>query len=652
MTSFDKPNGAESGVGEPIGPQKSYRLQQKEKQGIVGSSSVLGWLGFWFAIALLIRFTNLASKPAWMDEVSTVMFSLGNSSRFIPTNQVIDLSQILVGLSPRPEATAIDAASYLLQENNHPPAYFVVAHWWMQLFHTLRGNPEASPYASLWAARALPAFFGALAVPATYILGWLSFRDERSQQDSSVDLSAKARSIGLVCAAVMAVSPYSVFLSQEARHYTLAILMTIASLSCFALAVKAVWPASHGSLSWLTVMLWVAINTLSIAVHYFCGIGICAEGLVLLMLLVHQCRTTVDGTANRTIARWRQAPWIKVYAAAAGSLAGGLIWLPILLNFYGSPQTTYIKATSRSWKFWVDPIVQSIVGWLYALLAPITSGFGWQRVTAIVVTTLILLIAYTPWLVRAVKRGLQHTWAQPALKPGLLSIGGFFVMSNVLFFAICYVVGFDITRGHRYAFVYFPGTVVLAGIGLSPFWQNTAKLSQVKLPFVKRLIGGRTFVMVAIAVGFLGTQVITYDMTHLKFYEPDRFVHQIRQTSVHPAVVGIEAVVGDQPSVIGNEIVSVAWEVQRQLEAGTETSQIETGQWVAEPQFTIVVRDPAVPNNTKRQLAENLDILPRPFDLWLLNISPDLDDIQCSQPPDNRGTTGSFRFTHYICEVP
>ena len=648
MTSLDDTTQGEHGLDDALKPETNGSSPVAiEEEGIFTSRSVLGWLAFWFAIALLIRFTNLASKPAWMDEVSTVMFSLGNSSRFIPTNEVIDLNQILVGLRLRPDATAIDAANYLLQENNHPPAYFVVAHWWMQLFSAIKGGSDG--YASLWAARALPAFFGALAVPATYLLGWLSFRDEQGLQPQAAD---KARSIGLVCAAVMAVSPYSVFLSQEARHYTLAILMTIASLCCFALAVRAVWPPSDlsvnkspsKSFTWLTVVAWVVINTLSIAVHYFCGIGIFAEGLVLLIMLVRQSTIKNKTTKRTTTNRWRQAPWVKVYVSALGSLAGALVWLPILLNFYGSPQTTYIKAGTRSWKFWVDPIVQSIVGWLYALIAPITSGFGWQRVTAIVITTLLAVLLYTPWMLRAIKRGLQQSWAQPSLKPGLLTVGGFFVMGNVLFFLICYVVGFDITRGHRYAFVYFPGTVMLAGVGLAPFWH---RFSQVKLPFSKRLIGGRAFVATVIAVGFLGAQVINHDLTHLKFYEADRFINRIQETSTYPVVVGIEAVVGDQPSVIGNEIVSVAWEAQRQLDAG-----IGTDAWQGDPKFTILVKDKATQDDTKTQLGENLKTMPRPFDLWLLNMSPELDDIQCSQPPDNRGTTGSYRFTHYICEAP
>jgi len=39
----------------------------------------------------------------------------------------------------------------------------------------------------------------------------------------------RSRLVGQIAAAMMAVSPYGIYLAQEARHYTLAILLIIAS---------------------------------------------------------------------------------------------------------------------------------------------------------------------------------------------------------------------------------------------------------------------------------------------------------------------------------------------------------------------------------------------------------------------------------------
>ncbi len=602
---------------------ENYQSVNKEKDVFLSRSTVK-WLAIWFAIALAIRFINLASKPAWMDEVSTVLFSLGNSSRLIPTDQIISLDQILSALQVTPGATARDVVVNLLSENNHPPAYFVIAHWWMALFSRSDG------YASLWAARALPAILGAVAVPATYVLAWLSFR---------------VTSIGLVSAALMAVSPFSVFLSQEARHYTLAILMIIASLGCFTLAVQAAW--HRRPLGWLTVISWIVINTLSVSVHYFCGIAIFAEGLVLLGMLVRQCIQS----GNRL---WK-APWPRIYTAALSSLLGALIWLPILLNFYGSPQTTYITSGQGSWKFWVDPIVQSVVGWLYAFVSPITSAYGRLGVATVVVTSVLVVFLYVPWLLKALGRSLKFQWMQPSLKPGLWAIGGFFIVSNILFLCICYGAGFDITRGHRYCFVYYPSIVVLVGASLAPFLQaqetdkqtsHKRNLTQVKLPLIKRFISGRTFVAIVLIISFLGTQAIVNDLSHLKFYKANRMVNFVRDNSSFPAVIGIRAVVSDQPSVIGNEIVSVAWEVKRQLDAG-----ISRDEWAGEPQFIIAEQNTVTQSDPAATVKESLKTVSRPIDLWLLNFQPSLENEGCDRPPNSSGSKGSYQYTHYVCNV-
>ncbi|MEL6553732.1 MAG: phospholipid carrier-dependent glycosyltransferase [Cyanobacteria bacterium J06621_11] len=598
------------------------------------------WLWGLFVIAFFIRITQLTAKPAWMDEVSTVMFSLGNYSRLIPTDQLIGLDQITRGLQFTPSATVMDAATKLLAENNHPPAYFMLAHWWMDFFHGMSGQIAEGTYASLWASRAFPSFFGALAVPVAYWLGWVSFRD---------------RLTGLLCAALMAFSPFSVFLSQEARHYTLAILLIMGSLGCFVLAVQAV--RQQRPIRWLTVLAWIVINALGVAVHYFCGIAYCAQGLILLGLLVQQCL--------KDAAAWRRATWGRIYVVAAGTLAGVLVWLPVLLHFYGSPQTTYITSSSRDLNFWVRPLAQSLVGWLYALMSPISRGFSWQWVVVIVVTSVFLVLCYAPWLVFNLVRSLKLQWSeakesdaeeQSLFRSGLLAMSGFFIVANLLYLAICYVVGFDITRGHRYTFAYYPSIVLLAGAGLAPFLtpkttpkttsKKTKLFSQVRFPFVKRAISGRSFVIMALLVAFLGTQTIVWNRTHLKFYMPDRFVDSMQAESDYPVILTMQAVSGSQPSVLGNEIVSVAWEIKRQLEKTTEAGAPD--EWAGAPQFVLVEESRIRNNDPVETLKAAIDSAPRPFDLWSLSGSPDLTSIGCSEP--ERGNDGSFTSNHYVCK--
>lgn len=589
------------------------RGDERDRQS-VWTKKVAFWVLVWFAIALAIRLTNLASKPPWGDEISTILFSMGNSSRLIPLNEIISVDQILRPLQVTPGSTPWDAAQYLLAENNHPPTYFALAHPWMQFFARSDG------YASLWAARALSAIFGALGVPVIYLLAWASFRD---------------RAIAILCAALMAVSPFGVFLAQEARHYTLAILLVMASLSCFVLSVRALSKGKPPS--WRVTFGWIIVNALSISVHYFSGITIVAEALTLLVLLIKQCRT--DG------AIWRKKPWIRIYIAAAGTFVGSAVWLPILLNFYGSPQSSFLRSGPTSWKYWVDPIAQSVAGWLYAVLSPITNFYGPLAIAIVASTCLLLLFLYAPWLIANLKRALDFQLNQPRLRVGLQAIGGFFIVANLLFLLICYGLGFDITRGHRYSFVFFPSILVLMGAALAPFWQvpTPQKFAQVKLPFIKRFISGKTFVATVIFIGFLGSQTITNNLTHLKFYKADRFINLVQAESKFPAVIGTNTTIADQPVVVGIEIMSTAWEVRTQLNAPDAPRR-----WPTAPRFVIAETNVAKGFEADSQLAKSLETVARPFDLWTLNTSPDLVGEGCASL--GSGNKGSYSYAHYVCE--
>ncbi len=610
------------------------------------------WVVIWCAIALAIRLTHLASKPPWGDEMATILFSLGNSSRMIPLNEIISVDQILRPLQTTPGSTPWDVVRSLLAEDNHPPIYFVLAHPWMQLFARSDG------YASLWAARALPAIFGALGVPAIYLLAWASFRN---------------RAIALLCAALMAVSPFGVFLAQEARHYTLAILLVIASLICFVLSVRAL--TERKPPSWPTTFGWIVANALGFSVHYFSGLTIVAEALTLLVLLVRQCQTDS--------AVWRKKPWIRIYIAAAGTFASSVVWLPILLNFYGSPQSSFLRSGPSSWKYWIDPIAQSVAGWLYAVLSPITNGYGPLAVALIVVTCVFLLLVYAPWLIANLKRALGFQLHQPRLRVGLQAMGGFFIIANLIFLLICYGLGFDITRGHRYSFIFFPSILVLVGAGLAPFWQSEEatqrqlgkrwiegqdseevaiapsskalptltstptptpqKFSQVKLPFIQPSISGKAFVITVICIGFLGSQTITNNLSHLKFYKADRFINLVQAESKSPVVIGANTTITDQPAVVGIEIMSTAWEVRTQLNTSDAAQR-----WPTAPRFVIAENNAAKGFEADTQLAKSLKTVARPFDLWMLNASPDLAGEGC--PSLDSGTKGSYRYAHYVCK--
>ena len=91
------------------------------------------------------------------------------------------------------------------------PLYPLLAHFWQMAF----GDSQA-------ALRALSALFGTLSVPLVALIGRELF-DGRT---------------GLVAALFMALSPFQLYFSQEYRYYSLAILLTLASMWFFIRALE------------------------------------------------------------------------------------------------------------------------------------------------------------------------------------------------------------------------------------------------------------------------------------------------------------------------------------------------------------------------------------------------------------------------------
>ena len=82
-----------------------------------------------------------------------------------------------------------------------------------------------------------------------------------------------SRRAGLVAAALVAVNPFLVWYSQEARSYALLSLLTAATVLAFGFALR-------GDRRWLAG--WAALSTLAIATHYFAVFVVGAEAVWLL----------------------------------------------------------------------------------------------------------------------------------------------------------------------------------------------------------------------------------------------------------------------------------------------------------------------------------------------------------------------------------
>ena len=139
-------------------------------------SREIRWLFIILAAAALLRFTALGQESLWYDEA------------------------VSVSLASHP---AWDLFSGKIHDSGNPPLYFALLHGWL----TLLGSPSEA------AARSLSALFGGLGILAAFVLA-------RRWAGSSVALTT---------AALLTFSPMHIYLSQEARTFTLVILLTTLS---------------------------------------------------------------------------------------------------------------------------------------------------------------------------------------------------------------------------------------------------------------------------------------------------------------------------------------------------------------------------------------------------------------------------------------
>lgn len=133
---------------------------------------------------LLFRFSGLTVAPLTSDEMSGASLASLSISRIW---------------------TSIDSGSVI-----NPPLYY-----WIQHFLLMPGKTEFS-------IRFLPALCGVLSIPVTYLLG---------QEFHS-------RDVGILAAAILAVSPYHLSLSQYGAPYSMMLLISLISLIFFVRMIK------------------------------------------------------------------------------------------------------------------------------------------------------------------------------------------------------------------------------------------------------------------------------------------------------------------------------------------------------------------------------------------------------------------------------
>lgn len=591
----------------------------KDKSKLFHTLLLLGWL----AIGISLRFTNLGGKSASSIEISTLGFGLGHGFLQIPLDRVISLDTLLSPLRFDATTSPSDVMHHLMSESNHPPLYFVLTHVWMKLF---LNNGEL---ASLWIGRSLSAILGAISIPAMFGLGWLAFR---------------SLLVGQIAAALMAVSPYGIYLAQEARHYTLTILWIIASLSCLIVAMRCI--QNRTLLPFRIGCVWIIVNSLGIATHYFFALVLCAEILAIGGFWQKDFRLWLQSKSQKSSAivstTINSKYWQRIYLVAVGTAIACLVWLPVIQSSSHNELTEWIATSYEIDKIW-QPIPRLLAWWItMVFLLPVE---GTNLAVTAICGLVILLISL--WVSPAVIRGFSVQIASLSSRLSMQVLGCFVIGAIAIFLIIIYGFGKDLSQAARYHFVYFPALIVLLAASLAICWQDTSMPLRLgegrggtrEYPRLEMRARGKKVVFAILLIGLLGAFTVVSNYGYQKSRRSDLLAAQIQSTSKVPV------------------LIAMTYETHAELRAltglGLDFKHIEAQKVNSiSPEFILVQKNKYGSDSTASILATSLSQLQRPLDLWAVNLKVDsneLDALNCPRDSRKYSNINGYRYRLYHC---
>lgn len=439
----------------------------------------LGLAGIVF-VGIGLRFANLDGKPLWLDEMITALLVLGKQFQDIPLETIFTFEDLSSLFSLNSDVSCRTISERVTTHSTHPPLFFCGLHQWLFFW-------EPSTFSLAWKLRSLSAFFGVAAIAVIYFLNCRIF----------------SKNAGLMAAALMAVSPFAVYLSQEARHYTIPIFLV-------SLTLCASWEMlqdlqSSQSKRWWIWMGWGLLNGIGLYVHYF-----------FILVVVAQIATFV-------IFWWRQKFDLKSWYVSLQ--IGGFLLLPFLLflpwmgtlyEHVRSSETNWLQPFDPSWVDSIAPIYQTLLAWFSMTIAlPVE-----RQPLGVIIACGSITLLFFGWLVKqAIAAGkILYNSPQNKTRDAGDFLAGFTLVILLEFIFIVYGLKKDITVAPRYHFIYYPSFCALLGYFL------VARVSQLKTNVSKLPV------IVPILVGLLSSLLVVRDVVFQKPYYPQEVAQRMNES--------------------------------------------------------------------------------------------------------------------------
>lgn len=554
------------------------------------------------ALGAVLRFWNLDLKPLWLDEVITAIFSLGHSYNDVPLEVAFPLSSLKPVFTLNPAVSCEAIAQTLGTQSTHPPLFFCWMHSWLVWLDNF-------PQSWVWKLRSFSALIGVLAIVAVYCLNRVAF----------------SPAAGLMGATVMAVSPFAVYLSQEARHYTLPVLLiTLALLGLIQVQKDLYFRHKLKPFVWLA---WVVVNSIGFWVHYFFILTFIAQVLSLFGL-IYQAKDRLNYSAI-----------FSAFSFCLMPVAFFIPWLPVVFGHSGSTETSWVPHPHN-----VAPLYQTLAGWLLMVIAlPVENQPLW-----ITIPSGLGMLLFGIWLGRRFLQGFQQLANTPTTQVATFTLVSFIFCVLVQFLAIVYLLGKDITIAPRYNFVYLPAVCALLGASLCKpvkSQKHTRKRSEGSKAKIQNFL--------IVGVGIFSCICVVFNWAFQKPFNPQQVAQNM---SVNPAVPLMVVVGYDtyQDIALGLSFALALDKVQPPLSKGVNHSQDKVAytadsalqnRFSAQSPCFAFLQNSAGYEVIWQQLKQLKFPLEYPFNLWV--VAPGLKRIAYPEQLTVTGTSCTLDPTQY-----
>ena len=256
-------------------------------------------------LGIFFRFVNLDRKIYWFDETYTLLRVSGYTEaemlQQVFNGDLIKVEDLQKFRQINPEKSVINTINSLaLEDVQHPPLYYILARFGMQLF----GN-------SMAATRGVSALISLFALPCVYWLclelfefpltGWLA--------------------VALIC-----VSPFHLAFAQEAREYSLWTVTIILSSASLLRSLR-----FHNTLNWSIYAGTMALSYYALPLSFLVAVG---HGIYVFVIGKFRWNKTLKSYIFASIAGILAfAPWLWVIVSRISTLSNTTAWVKEPIKF-------------------------------------------------------------------------------------------------------------------------------------------------------------------------------------------------------------------------------------------------------------------------------------------------------------------------------